>query len=193
MKNRVSTSSLLFLTAFLCVIATGPKLSAQTTSQPAVQTFKESERKPSKSDAYTRSDRRFLVNILRINHNETVIAQLVAERATTREIKALARQLVADLGEANREGRLLAEHKGIPVPESRSESGDLKSWNEKKPENLDQDYLNRARDTLEDLSDLYEKASNKSDDPEIAAFAKKILPSVRKQLEIAGQLVPVHP
>ncbi|CAM2965651.1 DUF4142 domain-containing protein [Rariglobus hedericola] len=144
------------------------------------------------ADAFSRRDRRFIGNILKIHHTETVIAQLVAERATTKEIKALARQLVADLGEATRETRALAEKKHMPLPDVRSEAGDLKTWNEKKPETLDADYLRRVEKALDSLVDLYEDAAQKSDNPEIAAFAQKLLPSAREQHQRASQIVPVE-
>lgn len=137
-----------------------------------------------------RQDRRLVASILKINHDETVIAHLVTERATRMEIKALARQLISDLSEATRELRALAEDKNIPLPDPRSEAGDLKTWNEKKPDALDGDYLNRAQDALEDLRDIYRKAAEKSRDPDIRAFARKMLPAVEEQHRKAGQLLP---
>ena len=167
------------LVVFFACLAVSPALFAAT---PAPENAPaRAERAPTSE----RRDRRFVTEVLRINHNETVIAQLIAERATRREVAALARQLIADLGEATRELREIAEKKRIPLPEPRSESGDLKTWNEKKLELIDADYLRRAQDALEDLSELYEKAAEKSADTDLAAFARKLFPAVDAQLERA--------
>jgi predicted outer membrane protein len=172
-----------------------PLLVPSASAQPAAPAAEMPDRVPAKpadkeAGAVSRRDRRFVIEVLRINHNETVIAQLVAERASTRQVTALARQLISDLGEATRELRALAEKKHISLPEPRAESGELKTWNEKALAAVDADYLGRAQDALDDLATLYEKASVKSTDPELVAFAKKLLPAVREQQKRAAEINP---
>lgn len=174
--------------AFLLACLAFPSLLPASTPPPENPPAR-AERAPT----IERRDRRFVTEVLRINHNETIIAQLIAERATRREVAALARQLVADMGEATRELREIAEKKRIPLPEPRSESGDLKTWNEKKLESLDTDYLRRAQDALDDLSELYEKAAEKSADAELASFARKLFPAVDAQLERAEKINLAEP
>lgn len=159
---------------------------------PAVAAASPAPAPASPAKAVSHADERFITVVLRINHNEAIIAELVAARATTREVRDLARQLAADLDDATREARALAEKKQIALPEPRSESGDLKAWNEKKPDSLDGDYLKRAQEVLSDLADHYQKAADQADDVEIAAFAKKRLPALREQHQRASRIVPVQ-
>lgn len=147
------------------------------------------EKKDPNAPHASRRDTRFVLGVLKINHDEVVIAQLVAERATTREIKLLSRQLISDLDLATRDLRALAEREHVTLPEPRSESGDLKTWNEKSPSTLDAQYLRRAQDVLEDLNDLYAKAATRSDSAEISAFAQKMLPAIKEQRDRANQTV----
>ncbi len=142
------------------------------------------------SSSVNRRDRHFVINTLKIYHNETVIARLVAERAITREVGALARQLAADLDAATGELRALARDKHIILPEPRSKAGDLKKWNEKDPKTIDADYIDRVKKVLDDLANRYEKAAKTSRDPSIVAFAEKLLPAVREQRQRADRTSP---
>ena len=171
--------------AFPPAFASAPKPDKATTIPSGVSA-------PS-HDTASRRDRRFIVGVLKINHDETIIAQLVAERASTCDVKLLARQIISDLSGATRDLRALADKKNILLPEPRSETGDLKAWNEKDPATVDVAYVDRVRDVLEELTDLYETAAGKSTDPEIAAYAQKILPAVREQHARALTLAPVLP
>lgn len=148
------------------------------------ETAKDNRGKVDKRDA------RFVAEVLKINDNEGVIAKLVAERAITREVGDLARQLASDLDASTRELRSIAEKKGIPLPDPRSEAGDLKYWNEKDPKTLDADYLKRVKDVLDELADHYRKTTEKSSDPELVAFAKKLLAAVGEQRRRADQVRP---
>ncbi|HEY9250959.1 MAG TPA: DUF4142 domain-containing protein, partial [Rariglobus sp.] len=145
---------------------------------------------PSPGPAPEHRDTRFVTEVIELNYRETIIARLVAERAATAEVKTLARQLASDFGNASRELRALAEKKHIVLPEAHGEAGDLKSWNERSSAEVDAAYVRRARATLDDLAARYARAVEKSADPELAAFARKILAAVQEQQRRAAQPVP---
>jgi predicted outer membrane protein len=167
--------------AFILLLFLAPAFAAGTSAQPQTPApenpffLAAGVVSDAPKNTVTRGDRRTVLRVLKLNHDETIIAQLVAERATTREITALARQLIADLEKSTRSLRELAGQKNIPLPEARGEAGDLKAWNEKPLAALDADYLFRVQDALDDLAALYGKAVKKSKDPELVALAQKRL------------------
>jgi predicted outer membrane protein len=186
MKTRLVLLALSFILSF-CAPALAASFAPSKTNG-AESTPRGVSSDDSKSSE--RHDRHFVVEVLKINHNEGVIANLMAERAVTREVGDLARQLVSDLDAATRELQALAEKKNIALPEPRSEAGDLKTWNEKDQKSLDADYLKRVKKILDELADLYGKAAEKSADPEIVAFAKKLHSAVREQRLRADRVRP---
>jgi putative membrane protein len=108
------------------------------------------------------------------------VSKAVAGRLGNSECSSLAQMMVADHTAANAELQELAAKKGVTLPEDKPEYGE--KW-AKKTSDLDEDYLKEMKSDHEDAIELFEKAS-KSDDPDIAAFATKTLPTLRHHLSM---------
>jgi putative membrane protein len=83
----------------------------------------------------------------------------------------------------------LAQKKGVMLPARDKTMKFEEKWS-KKTKDLDDDYVKEMVDDHQDAVDLFENAA-KSDDPEIAAFAMKILPKLQQHLSMAKDLSKV--
>ncbi len=116
---------------------------------------------------------------------EVAVTQAVLSRLSTPPVRDLAQTVISDHTSANAELMALAQAKGVTLPTSEDEKIDkvTKKW-AGKTDDLEEDYLKEMVSDHKDAVDLYEKAA-KSDDPDIAAFAQKTLPTLLHHLEMA--------
>jgi len=92
--------------------------------------------------------------------------------------------MISDHTAANKELMDLAAKKGVTLP-----ADDMKAsekWS-KKDKDLDDEYIKEMKDDHEDAVKLFEKAA-KSDDPDIAAFATKTLPTLQHHLAMIKEI-----
>jgi putative membrane protein len=157
-------------------------------NMPETSSTTGTDRSMSSSEKTSRFDRRFIEKAAKAGHEEVVISQIAVDRTANSEVKSFARQMVDDHENANKELRDLALKKGVALPVEKRDASDIKKWSDKKSSDFDKDYIKDQVDMHEDAIDLYEKAAKKADDPEVSAFANKILPTLRAHYEHAKQL-----
>jgi putative membrane protein len=130
------------------------------------------------ADSLSHSDRSFMEKAAKSGMKEVDISQAVQARVTDPQVKSAAEMMISDHTAANKELMDLAAKKGVTLP-----ADDMKAsekWS-KKDKDLDDDYIEEMKDDHEDAVKLFEKAA-KSDDPDIAAFATKTLPTLQHHL-----------
>ena len=135
------------------------------------------------SPELARGDRAFLEKASKAGMKEIDISQVVIDRLTHPEVKAVAEMMISDHTAANSELTSLAYRKGLTLPpDERSAS---EKWG-KKTKDLDEDYLKEMQDDHEDAVELFEKAM-KSSDTDIALFAGKTLPALQHHLSMVKE------
>ena len=130
------------------------------------------------------SDRSFIEKAAKAGTKEVEISQAVEGRVTDPEVKAMAQMMIADHMAANTELAALAARKGVTLPMDNMKASE--KWS-KKTKELDEDYVKEMKEDHEDAVKLFEKGA-KSDDPEIAAFASKTLPTLQHHLSMVKEL-----
>lgn len=128
-----------------------------------------------------RSDRNFFEKAAKASQNEVTISQEALPHLTSPSAREFAQMMINDHTAANAELSALAMSKGVTLPAPSEKVA--KKW-AKNTKDVDDEYLATMVDEHKDAVDLFEKAA-KSKDPEIAAFANKMLPTLRQHLAMA--------
>ena len=128
-----------------------------------------------------RSDRNFFEKAAKGGQKEVMVSQEALPHLTSPAAREFAQMMINDHGMANTELAALAMSKGVTLPAPSEKVA--KKW-AKNTKDVDDEYLATMVSDHKDTVDLFEKAA-KSKDPEIAAFANKMLPTLRQHLAMA--------
>lgn len=130
------------------------------------------------------SDRKFLRMAGESGLKEVTISQDVLSRLTDPRIRDFAQMMITDHSSANTQLTQLATRKGVEIPALKPKVE--QKW-AGKTSDVDEDYIKAMVKDHDEAVELFEKAQ-KSDDPEIAAFAQQTLPTLRHHLAMARDL-----
>jgi putative membrane protein len=144
---------------------------------------------PTTEGTLPRAERRFLSDVSRLNEKELTLSRQAAERATHPDVKAFAAEMVREHTMAQQEFSTIASRKGFtPDADTRMDLQKMQQkWADKTGRDYDEAYIETMIDAHQDNIDALENGVD-SKDPEIAAFAQKMLPKVRMHLQRAEQL-----
>ena len=135
------------------------------------------------------SDRSFIEKAAKAGMKEVEISQVVEGRVMDPQVKNFAQMMVADHMAANTELASLAAQKGVTLPKESTKASE--KW-AKKDKDLDKDYVKEMKEDHEDDVKLFEKGQH-SDDPDVAAFARKTLPTLQHHLSVITELAQTMP
>ncbi len=144
---------------------------------------------PQGSTQLDRGDRKFLEKVSKLGQEELALSRIAADRATNPQVRAFAADMVREHTSANSEIAALAQRKGVSLAadgahdRQKTES----KWTDKAVGGFDEDYVDAAISNHKKTIDELEDAAD-SKDPEIAALANKLLPTVRAHLAHAQNL-----
>jgi putative membrane protein len=130
-------------------------------------------------------DQAFIEKANEAGIKEVAVSQAVMNQLTKSQVRDFANAMITDHTAANLELGSLAAVKGVTLP-----MVDTAKITEKwsgKVSNVDKGYVNQMVEDHEDAVELFEKAS-KSDDPDVRAFALKMLPTLQHHLKMAKDL-----
>ncbi len=129
----------------------------------------------------------FLMKAAEIQLTEISLGKMAQQKGTTPHVKELGKMMEEGHTKTLSEVTALAQSKSVSIPTSITEdSQDAYDKLEGKTGNdFGKDYSAMMVDHHEDAIDLFEKASNDSEDPEIKAWATEKLPGLRTHLERA--------
>ncbi len=135
------------------------------------------------------SDRHFIEKAAKGGMAEVDYGQLGSEHSADPRVKAFADKMVTDHTKVNQELQELAARKGVTLPQSDkvTDSHGYKTLSAKTGGDFDQHYINMMVDDHHEDIELFQKAA-KSNDPEIAAFASKTLPTLEEHQRMAQDL-----
>jgi putative membrane protein len=138
-----------------------------------------------------RKIRNFFAKASMIDAEERRLSEVAVQRATNPQVKAFAQMLVTEHQAASQELQQLAQSKNVMLPTGKSaeEAADeAEDWNDKDAEEFDEDYVEKMIDYHKEAVDLYKDTAEDSEDPELAAFARKHLPRLQEHLRKAQEL-----
>ena len=139
------------------------------------------------SDATKESDERFLVRAAEINLEEVKLGQLAQQKAVNEDVKSLAKMMTDGHGKAMTDLSTLAASKSIAVPAvpTNDVQDVYQRLSEKTGNDFDKEYCDRVVKGHKDAISLYENATTGNNDPDVKAWANKILPDLRAHLQHA--------
>jgi putative membrane protein len=134
-------------------------------------------------------DQTFVTKAAKAGQAEVDLATLAQKRATTESARALASQLRTDHERANAELMEIARRKGItpdaaPTDDMRQAATKL---NDATGAAFDTAYTDQMVQDHQAAVQLFEDYSHTGNDPDLKAFATKVLPTLRHHLEMAQQ------
>ena len=137
------------------------------------------------------ADKDFLEQAAQNGHAEIEGSRLAAAKATNPDVKAYAQKMVDAHTKSHQELVTLATAKGAKLPDEPSlvQKTKLKLLQAADGDGFDRRYTESLGvEAHEDNIKLFEKASSRSADPEIKAFATRMLPDLREHLTMARAL-----
>ena len=179
--NTKNLSILFSLAVVLCALASPSTTLLAQTDTATGKTM------PATNRELGRSGRSFIKDAAKSGMAEVTISKASVDRLQSQPVKDFAQMMISDHGAVNAELMALAMTKGVTLPMDDKDATKLQEKWSKKTKDLDEDYLKKMVEDHEDAVKLFEKAS-KSDDAEIAAFARKTLPALKQHYEMAKTL-----
>lgn len=119
----------------------------------------------------------------------------VAARVGGADSKKFGQRMVKDHNDANKQLMALAKKLGITLPKTPDAKmqAEIKKLEKLKGANFDQAYLpTMKKDHEQDVKDFRNEAKN-GKDPQVRAFAAKVLPTLESHLQMASAMVAHHP
>lgn len=125
---------------------------------------------------------------------EIETARLALEQATSEKVKEFANMMIKDHAAANEKMAELAASKNLEISDEATLMDKAKAMilDARDGESFDAAYANNQVVAHEQTIELFEQAA-RSEDAEIAAFAKKTLPKLKEHLKGAQALVEATP
>lgn len=184
-RHPTRTFATLLFTAAL--VQAGMPAAAQGTAAPATGTTTER----TTAQRLAGADKDFLEQAAQNGHAEIEGSRLAATKASNPEVKAYAQKMVDAHTKAHQELVTLATAKGAKLPDEPSlvQKTKLKLLQAADGDGFDRRYTESLGvEAHEDNIKLFEKTASRSADPEIKAYATRMLPDLREHLTMARSL-----
>jgi len=170
---------------------------AQTATESAPTTPPSAKTSPSSSSdqvnhaSLASEDEKFLENAIQGSNAEIKGSQLALEKSESGDVKAFAQMMIDDHQKMAKEAAALATSKGMtpPTEPSAMQTTEITALKALSGGAFDTMYVNRiAVAAHESTVDLFKKATQEVQDPEVKALAMKTLPKLKEHLEMAETL-----
>ncbi|OZI21559.1 DUF305 domain-containing protein [Bordetella genomosp. 9] len=156
-------------------------------SSPTDSTPKKMEQRSTLASA----DKDFLENAAQGGNAEIEGSKLAQTKSSNPDVKKFAEQMIQDHTKANQELMALAKQKGYTPPNEPSimQRTELKALSATSGTTFDKMYVSRIGVAAhEDTVKMFQKAASDAKDPDIKAWAAKMLPALQHHLEMANAL-----
>jgi len=136
------------------------------------------------------ADRDFVRTVGEMNLAEIDAGRLAIGKSTSEDVKKFARHMIDDHVDANNQLKEVADLKGVSLPAAADEDHrkDLGRLSELKDAAFDRSYAAAMVADHKKAISLFEEHPNKGKDANVRAYAEKMLPTLRKHLEMAEAL-----
>lgn len=180
-KTWVAGAALLTL-----VGAAAAQVQAQAASAPPAAAA--SAAKPAAAPA--RADRRFVEKAAHGGAEEVELGTLAQQRAASDPVKQFAARMVEDHGKANQELRQLASARGMQLPAGEDRAGhrDMQRLGALSGADFDRTYMRMMVSDHRKTVAEFQQAAKSAQDPEVKAFASRLLPTLQAHLDQAQRV-----
>lgn len=163
---------------------------AQTAPATPAPTERAEPRQAGAKQQLASADEDFLESAAEAGYTEIAGSKLAQQKARSADVKAFAEQMIADHSKVGEQLAALAKSKGYTPPTEPSliDKAKLKTL-EMRDEGFDKAYADEIGVAAhQDTVDLFKKAAEQAEDPEVKAFAAKTLPALEQHLTMAKAL-----
>ena len=186
MLTRFKTLLLLIVSASFLAVACNNGDNANNKNDSTVSPTEKAENKNDKLPDSLESDASYLVKVTNAGYKEIAASRMALKKATLKEVKSFANMMIADHTKMGAQVKELAKKKNIAVPDSLDHDvADKIRNNDKNGIEFDRDYMDQMVSDHKDASDLFQKASNKSNDPDVKKLFTEGLPKIQHHLQEA--------
>jgi putative membrane protein len=171
------TASRCWTLALCCALGLPGIAAAQAASAPAAK--------------LARADVDFMKKAAEGGLAEVEGSKLAVDKAVNTQVKGFAQQMVDDHGKANEALKALAARKGVELPTepSMAQRASLHVLHSADGAAFDRRYADALGvDAHRDTVRLFQKAATSAADPDVKAFAGKLLPTLQHHLEMATEM-----
>lgn len=140
------------------------------------------------------ADSVFLVQAAQNGQAELQVSRLALDKTQNSEVKAFAHRMLDEHGAWATELATLAASKGVTLPDeaSAAQKGDINQLGTSDAAHFDQRYAEAMGVHLHEESiALFRRAASSADDPDVRAFAARVLPMLEFHLQLARGLKTV--
>ncbi|HEY3898105.1 MAG TPA: DUF4142 domain-containing protein [Chthoniobacter sp.] len=140
--------------------------------------------------AVNSSDKSFIQNAYEDGLAEVKMAEMAQGKTANADVKAFAEKMTTDHSQADSELKTLADSKKVTVATSPTltAQGKAKLLDARSGASFDKNYASDMVSDHKKAVALFEKTANEAKDPDVRAFANKILPTLREHLSMAEAL-----
>ena len=154
-------------------------------SAPAVASADKNEAKI--DSKVSRADEKFVREATEGGLMEVELGKIAAEKATHEQVKAFARQIQEDHDKANEELKTIAATKGIELRQSLQgkHKRTVGRFSKLSGAEFDRQYMRLMIDDHKHDLEKFQREADNGKDPDIKQFASKLIPVLKKHLEMA--------
>jgi putative membrane protein len=137
------------------------------------------------------TDKAFMITATQNNLAEIEVAKVALEKSTSDSVKAFAKMMIDDHSAAQSELASLAQSKGVALPDSTDDAHRMfkQRLMMVSGNSFDSAYLqSQVQDHLKTI-DLFQGEVDKGIDPQLKAYAGKLLPKIQMHLQHVQGLV----
>lgn len=136
----------------------------------------------------------FVMEAALAGHAEVELGRLAQEKGATPDVRKFGQQMVEDHGKANSELAGIAKARGLSVPTTPGPDHEavLTALQGEKGPAFDSAYIEQMAKDHDKAAALFEAAAG-LEDPELSAFARKTLPTLRRHREMVDTVHVNHP
>jgi putative membrane protein len=134
---------------------------------------------------------KFLEKVASADQLEIESGRLAAQKASDPQLKAFGQKMASDHSQADQELRALALRKGVTLPIAMSDSHQKKLdklREEKAGKDFDAGFRDLMIDSHKEAIGLFEDTAKDAKDPEVKAFAARMLPKIQQHEQAAKAL-----
>lgn len=145
-----------------------------------------------KSSSLARSDQQFLQKAASTNAAEIQMCKIAEQNSSDPNVKNLAKSLQKDHTQANQQLQRLAASKGIALnfQPTASQQRKIQELSNKHGAAFDKEFLSQNTKGHENAIAFYQKESERAQDPDVKAWANKMLPDLRSHLAMVRRTTP---
>jgi putative membrane protein len=185
MKTAQPISFIVLMSALAAGVAIAADKADKNSDQPSAQS------QGSSSNTVSSEERKFMEKAAQANMAEIETGKLAAEKASNADVKQFGLQMVNEHTKALNELRAIAQKKGVNLPKEpdKAHKEAAKELQSLSGSAFDRRYLSDAG--LKDHNaalQLFQEGAARSRDPEVKAYAEKVLPDVRHHLQMAQEI-----